>query len=180
MSQIKSLTGQSALAFLSAYDPQDAHNLGVHIPLKSKRDSSYAAFAESDLIDDQHATLTVKTTKTNPFEQEIIIKVANGFTFTHKGAFQYGTPVKYPIPNTGVPAEGTIYIRGDGPTPGPAGFNCQQYPSYTSDGTDKFKNGRVSIDIWNTQEITGVFKTNLDNFAYGSNTKDLGEWTKDA
>ncbi|KIK76641.1 hypothetical protein PAXRUDRAFT_835287 [Paxillus rubicundulus Ve08.2h10] len=176
MSQIKVLTGQSALAFLLTHDPEDAHHFGVHIPLKSKRDSSYAAYAEGDLIADPNAFMKVKTISTSPIKQEIAIRVPNlKLTFTYLGDFQYGGSGSYPIKDTGGDeVAGTIYIRGDAPPPGDSGLNCQQFPSY--DGTGK--DGRTSIDLWNAQEITAVFKTNIENYAYGSNTG--GQWKQDA
>ncbi|KIJ06372.1 hypothetical protein PAXINDRAFT_103396 [Paxillus involutus ATCC 200175] len=176
MSQIKSLTGQSALAFLLTHDPEDAHHFGFHIPLKSKRDSSYAAFAEADLVNDQVAYLTVKTTNTNPLEQEITVKIPDlKLTFTHTGSFQYIHPDPEhanPIENS-VDVKGQMYLRGDASIVGEAGYNCQQFPRY--DGTGN--NGRISIDFWNSQEVTGVFRTDLDNYTYGGNTG--GKWAKD-
>ncbi|KIJ06174.1 hypothetical protein PAXINDRAFT_20619 [Paxillus involutus ATCC 200175] len=174
MPQLKTLTGESALAFLLLHDHEDAQHLGFHIPLKSKQSSSVAAIAAEDAVVDASGFLTVFTTSQpgQPLAQNISVGIPDLYLeFQHKGPFAYPSSIPYPVLDcTMVP--GTLYLRGENPKIGSNGFNAQQYPPYPPLDGDELASGRVTIDFWDENRITGVFKTNVGNYISGG----TGTW----
>ncbi|KIK73102.1 hypothetical protein PAXRUDRAFT_21227, partial [Paxillus rubicundulus Ve08.2h10] len=68
---------------------------------------------------------------------------------------------------------GTLYLVGENPAVGSTSFNAQQYPAYPPlKESNPASWGRVTIDFWNRDRITGVFKTNGDNYVAGGS----GTW----
>ncbi|KAF9222902.1 hypothetical protein BS17DRAFT_809135 [Gyrodon lividus] len=196
MPQLKTLTGESALAFLLIHDPEHAQHLGFHIPLKSKQSLSVAETAASTAEDEVHdlpATLTVKTTS-QPGEtlaQDIVVTTPTlSLAFRHTGAFSYPSFIPHPLQDC-ENFEGTLYLRGQNPELGSNGFNAQQYPPYLLlDGKEQAPAGRVTIDFWTDDRIIGVvvslhrevnyarhqeltpLSANVDNYISGGN----GTW----
>ncbi|KAF8834757.1 hypothetical protein BDN67DRAFT_1016178 [Paxillus ammoniavirescens] len=102
MSQLKHLTGESALTFLLTHD---AEHLGLHVPLASKQDGAHAAFAADDVVTDKPAFVTVKTTRKRPLAQDIKVEVpALNFVFTHSGPFQWPDKCTKVASNAGLTA----------------------------------------------------------------------------
>ncbi|KIJ17491.1 hypothetical protein PAXINDRAFT_167546 [Paxillus involutus ATCC 200175] len=172
MPQLKTLTGESALAFLLLHDHDHAQHLGFHIPLKSKQISSEAATATEDLVLDMVGLLTVKTTS-RPGE-----KLAQNITvtfpdigFIHTGPFTYPSFIPYPVQDC-TDVQGILYVVGENPRLGSNGFNAQQYPPYPLLDGGELPSGRVTIDFWDDNRITGIFKTNVDNYVSGG----TGKW----
>ncbi|KAF9240164.1 hypothetical protein BU15DRAFT_74084 [Melanogaster broomeanus] len=123
MSQLKHLTGESALAFLLTHNPEDAEHLGCHIPLKSKQSSSVVATAEStnqDIVHDLPATLTVvaQSFPDEPVKQDITVTVSSlNLEFTHTGLFSYPPTIPHPLKDAwGSP--GTLYLVKQNPVAG--------------------------------------------------------------
>ncbi|KIK80771.1 hypothetical protein PAXRUDRAFT_833341 [Paxillus rubicundulus Ve08.2h10] len=170
MPQLKTLTGESALAFLLLHDHEHAQHLGFHIPLKSKQSSSAVATAAEDVVVDMPGSLTVFTTSQpgEPLAQDITVTIPGLYiAFMHRGPFSYPSLIPYPVEDcTNVP--GTLYLRGQNPGIESNGFNAQQYPPYPGVPSP----GRVTIDFWNDNRITGVFKTNVSNYISGG----TGSW----
>ncbi|KIJ17488.1 hypothetical protein PAXINDRAFT_9443 [Paxillus involutus ATCC 200175] len=174
MSQLKHLTGESALEFLLTHDPEHAEHLGLHVPLASKQDGAYAAFAADAVVTDSTAFITVKTTRESPLEQDITLEVPTlSLVFTHSGPFWWPAQILHPIADC-QNVRGTIFLRGKNPPVGESGFNAQQFPSYTSN--QGASEGRITIDFWNEKRITGVFKTDAENHVSGGS----GNWAKRA
>ncbi|KAF8834697.1 hypothetical protein BDN67DRAFT_975832 [Paxillus ammoniavirescens] len=171
MPQLKSLTGESALAFLLLHDHDHAQHLGFHIPLKSKQSSSAAA--TEDAVVDMPGFLTVFTTSQpgEPLAQNITVYIPGLYIeFRHTGPFTYPSFIPYPVQDcTNVP--GTLYLRGQNPEIGSNGFNAQQYPAYPP-LHGELPSARVTIDFWDENRITGVFKTNVGNYISGG----TGTW----
>ncbi|KIJ17493.1 hypothetical protein PAXINDRAFT_167548 [Paxillus involutus ATCC 200175] len=169
---VKHLTGESALAFLLVHDPEEAQHLGLLIPLKSKHAGQEVDF---ELVSDFQAYLTVKTTSEDPLEQDITVKVSDiELDFKHTGGFDYPNKFPYPLLDCDH-VEGTLYTIGEPPTAGDSFFNAQQFPQYPPVPGKVQGNslaGRVLIDFWDGERITGVFKTNEENFVSGG----TGEW----
>ncbi|KIJ17494.1 hypothetical protein PAXINDRAFT_9448 [Paxillus involutus ATCC 200175] len=174
MPQLKTLTGESALAFLLLHDHDHAQHLGFHIPLKSKQSSSEAATATEDPVVDTPGFLTVFTTSQpgEPLAQNITVNVPSLYIeFQHTGPFTYPSFIPYPVQDcTNVP--GTLYLRGQNPEIGSNGFNAQEYPPYPPLPGGELPSGRVTIDFWDDNRITGVFKTNVGNYISGG----TGTW----
>ncbi|KAI6155885.1 hypothetical protein BKA82DRAFT_1008598 [Pisolithus tinctorius] len=154
------LTGESTLAFLLLHDPEEAQNLGLHLPLESMVPKT------ADTVSDLPAQLTVRTTKQDPLEQDITVR-AQGRVFTHNGRFVWSADRKYALKDC-VDKPGTLYVRGSLPPSGPSGFNAQQFPPYPSREQETASvAGRVIIDFWTNEKITAVFKTNAENYVFG-------------
>ncbi|KAF8836165.1 hypothetical protein BDN67DRAFT_1014903 [Paxillus ammoniavirescens] len=174
MPQLKTLTGESALTFLLIHDPDHAQHLGFHIPLSSKQNLSLfagatAANAIHDPVIKVDGFLTVTTTSQTgeTLAQDITVTVPSlSIAFTHTGTFPWPANIPYPVQDC-TNVAGTLYLVGENPAVGSNAFNAQQYPAYQSASA-----GRVTIDFWNDDRITGVFKTNVDNYVSGGS----GTW----
>ncbi|KIJ60229.1 hypothetical protein HYDPIDRAFT_32484 [Hydnomerulius pinastri MD-312] len=167
------ITPESALGFLLLHDPDEAQHLGLNLPLKS----TCPANARCETVLDADGFLTVTTTSRNPLEQNLTVRVPSlELSFTRSGQYRWPREIPYPIQDCqDVP--GILYLVGENPQPGPNGFNAQQFPKYpplTDEPQVNSLAGRVVIDFWSEQRITGVFKTNADNYVSGGN----GMWVK--
>ncbi|KIK81630.1 hypothetical protein PAXRUDRAFT_155641 [Paxillus rubicundulus Ve08.2h10] len=171
MAQLKHLTGESALGFLLTHDPEHAEHFGLHIPLASNQDGAYAVLAADAVVTDRPASVTVKTTSRTPLAQDIRVEVPTlNLVFTHSGRFPWPAEIPYPVADC-QDVRGTIYLRGQNPPLGASGFNAQQFPSYTSNqGTS---GGRIVIEFWNNQRITGVV-SDAENYVSGGS----GNWSQ--
>ncbi|KAF8834693.1 hypothetical protein BDN67DRAFT_1072628 [Paxillus ammoniavirescens] len=178
MPQLRTLTGASALAFLLIHDPEYAQNLGFHIPLSSGQNLSQiagpAARNVADVVVYVAGYLTTTTTS-QPGEtlaQNITVVVPSlSIEFTHTGAFDYPSPIPYPVQDC-TNVTGTLYLVGENPAVGSNLFNAQQHPAYPPLSGNLPSGGRVTIDFWNDDRITGVFKTDVDNYVSGGS----GTW----
>ncbi|KIJ04574.1 hypothetical protein PAXINDRAFT_104117 [Paxillus involutus ATCC 200175] len=180
MPQLKTLTGESALTFLLIHDPDHAQHLGFHIPLSSKQNLSLFAGATAtnathDPVVNVDGYLTVTTTSQpgGTLAQDITVTVPSlSIAFTHTGTFSYPPNIPYPVQDC-TNVAGTLYLVGENPAVGSNLFNAQQYPAYPPlNGSQPASGGRVTIDLWNDDRITGVFKTNVDNYVSGGS----GTW----
>jgi len=130
--------------FLIAHDEEHAARLGLDL---------------SPIKKDVSGNLTIEG-------QRVIIRLNNGLKFVSKDKYDYYTLQIPPVQN-----EPGILYRRDTEHPKldeTDNFFIAQYPTFFGE------RGRIVIDLWIDNEISGVFKTSSSNFgALGSGTWNL-------